>query len=108
MPITGHDDAAGALDDADNLRVVAVVNGVVLTRVSSGGSPSAGEFIVKTTGTLIEFGTTYGENTRMEVMVNAAGDVTSTTHVANVPQEIECKDFMLAKTAAVTVEALNA
>ena len=94
---TAHDDAGGAIAAVDYLRVVATVNGQPIERVSSGGSPAAGQFIINDNAGTIEFetGTTYGVGTDIKVYVFEASDVQSQVVAADsLPDQGTCYTWM--------------
>jgi len=78
---------AGTLTRENNLRVVCEVNGTPIIHVASGGVVGAGEFDITDNASVIEceFGTAYGEGTKLEWYINADADVIALNQDADLP-----------------------
>lgn len=109
------------LNAANFLEVVVLANGVVLTRVDDGATPSAGEFKIADSGgkKTLTVGSTYGAGTRIDVHIAKAvgttlsnGDadpravVEETTLVAGQAEVASCYGFMRATVANAVAEAV--
>ena len=106
-----HDDAV-SLTAANYLQTVVLVNGVPITRVVSGGSPSAGEWDADTDAAelTLTLGTTYGAGTKIEVIMSASTGTDSVlehTCVAGEIAQIDSYDFMRASVANAVIENLG-
>jgi len=87
------------LTEANRLEVVAILRGVgqrflgILNRVDVLAAPLAGEFSIDGSNDLI-LGEAYNEGTSVELWMLDAADITNTTFVAGVPQEVDTRDVM--------------
>ncbi len=95
------------LTEANRLEVVCILRGIgqrflgILNRVDVLASPGAGEFSIDGSNDLI-LGEAQNEGTSVELWMLDAADITNTTFVADVPQEVDTEDVMSCGTAAVT------
>jgi len=108
---------AGVVLEAELLTVIVLVNGAPIKRVSFDDTTTTGEFRIYDNAavTTIEFGTAYGEGTKIEILLigSAATALTNVTDVtggaltANVPLQGRSYDFMNADVADVIIRALG-
>lgn len=112
-------EAGGALARADNLSVIALVNGIPIARVAKGSAPAAGQFSVRdNAGTItVLYGTAYGEGTKLEVLLIGGvaaglpaasnGVTTVATLVAHLDQQVASTEYMFAGVDDIVIEALG-
>lgn len=99
------------LTEANRLEVVAILRGVgqrflgILNRIDVAGSPSAGEFRI-TAANALDLGDAGNAGTSVELWMLDASDITNTTFVAGVPQEVDTEDVMSCDVAVVTFTRL--
>lgn len=121
LPNLALANVAGTLDANTTLEVIVEINGVPITRVDDGATPTAGQWRIAVTGgkNTITLGSTYGAGTVVRIYLgkpagtlDANGNpdplavTTIATLVAGQPQEITCYDFMRATTANAVIESL--
>ena len=99
------------LTAANRLLLVCILRGIgqrflgILNRVDVAASPGAGEFSVDSNNDLV-LGEAQNEGTSVELWMLDAADITSTTFVAGVPQEVDTEDVMSCDVADVTFTRL--
>jgi hypothetical protein len=99
------------LTPANRLEVVCILRGIgqrflgILNRVNVLAAPGAGEFSIDGSNDLI-LGEAQNEGTSVELWMLDAADVTNTTFVAGVPQEVDTEDVMSCDVADVTFTRL--